>query len=75
MINELQTVVLSHDINEHNLSSGDVGAVVHRYPDETTYEVEFVTAGGNTVAVLTLTNQDIRPMLQNEMLHVRTVAA
>jgi len=48
---------------------------VHRYPDEATYEVEFVTAGGNTVAVLTLTNQDIRPMLQNKMLHVRAVAA
>ena len=49
--------------------------MVHRYPDETTFEVEFVTAGGDTLAVLTLTNQDIRPMLQNEMLHVRTVAA
>lgn len=75
MINELQTVVLNHDIDEHHLSNGDVGAVVHRYSDGTTYEVEFVTAGGKTIAVLTLTEQDVRPMLQNEILHVRSIAA
>ncbi len=75
MIDELQPVVLNHDLKEHNLSNGDVGAVVHRYPNGAAFEVEFVTAGGNTVAVLTLTEDDIRPMLENEILHVRSIAA
>lgn len=31
MIHELDTVVLSHDVKEHNLRRGDIGAVVHGY--------------------------------------------
>jgi len=34
-------------------------------------EVEFVTAIGMTVAVLTLTPADIRPVYSEEILHVR----
>lgn len=62
MIEELQTVVLRRDISEHGLMKGDVGAVVHRYADGGALEVEFVTTEGKTVAVLTLTASDIRPM-------------
>ena len=71
MIRELDTVVLNHDIEEHNLRCGDVGAVVHCYLDKVAYEVEFVTAEGKTIALLTLTNADIRPMANREILHVR----
>lgn len=74
MFNELNTVVLSHDINEHNLTRGDVGAVVHVYENGKAYEVEFVTGAGKTVAVLTLTKDDIRPMERQEILHVRSYA-
>ncbi len=62
MIHELDTVVLSHNIKEHNLRKGDIGAVVHCYKNNTVFEVEFVTAGGNTIALLTLTQDDIRPI-------------
>jgi len=71
MIRELDTVVLTHDIEEHGLKEGDVGAVVHCYSDGEAFEVEFVTAEGRTVALLTLTHADIRPMGSTEILHVR----
>lgn len=74
MIHELDTIVLSHDIEEHGLTRGDVGAIVHVYADSKAYEVEFVTGEGKTVAVLTLTESDIRPMQRQEILHVRAYA-
>jgi hypothetical protein len=51
-----------------------LGAVVHVYGVGDAYEVEFVTAEGRTVAVLTLTGTDVRPMAAGEILHVREVA-
>jgi hypothetical protein len=53
------------------LIQGDIGAVVHSYKDETAFEVEFVTADGETVALLTLTREDVRPIGGREVLHVR----
>jgi hypothetical protein len=75
MIQELDTVVLAHDVEEHGLERGDIGAVVHRYKDEKAFEVEFVTGEGQTVAVLTLSRKDIRPMEGKEILHARAMAA
>ena len=57
MIHELDTVVLSRNIKENGLKKGDVGAVVHCYKNGTAFEVEFVTAGGETIALLTLTTE------------------
>jgi hypothetical protein len=74
MIGELDLVVLTHDLGEHGLQPGDVGAVVHVYGTGAAYEVELVTAEGRTVAVLTLTAVDVRPMVAGEILHVREVA-
>ncbi len=74
MIRELDTVVLTHDIEEHNLRKGDIGAVVHCYGDREAFEVEFVTADGKTVAVLTLSHADIRPIGSEEILHVRQLS-
>ncbi len=62
MINELDLVVLTHDRAEHGFQRGDVGAVVQRYGAGQAFEVEFVTAEGTTVAVLTLAPTDIRPI-------------
>jgi hypothetical protein len=74
MIRELDTVVLKHDNEEYGLKTGDVGAVVHSYSNRAAYEVEFVTAEGKTVALLTLAQTDIRPMNSGEILHVREFA-
>ena len=74
MIRELELVVLTRDIREHALQSGDVGTVVHCYEDGAALEVEFVTAGGKTLAVLTLDSVDVRPMQSGQILHVRELA-
>jgi len=74
MIRELDTVALTRDVDEFGLKAGDIGAVVHCYKDDTVFEVEFVTAEGATVAVLTLDLADIRPVGGKEVLHVRELA-
>lgn len=73
MIRELDAVVLARDLKAYGLKRGDVGAVVHRYADGKTFEVEFVTGEGQTIAVVTLTETDIRPMRREEILHVRAL--
>ena len=73
-IKDLDLVVLTHDMENHNLKLGDVGTVVHCYGDTKGYEVEFVTAEGKTIAVLTLTKSDIWPFDHSEILHSREVA-
>jgi hypothetical protein len=68
---ELDLVVLTRDVEEFGLKSGKVGTVVHCYGQGEAFEVEFVAASGETVAVLTLTPADIRPLSGREILHVR----
>ena len=72
-MNELEIVVLTHDVPSSGLRAGDVGAVVHRYP-AVGYEVEFVSGAGTTLAVLTLCEDDLRPLAAEEILHVRPLA-
>ena len=67
---ELDTVALTHDIKEYGLKEGDVGAIVHVHGKKA-FEVEFVTAQGETIAVLTLTESDIRLLEGRKILHVR----
>ena len=74
MIRELDTVVLTHDIPERGLRKGDLGAVVLCHEGGQDYEVEFVTADGKTVALLTLSGADIRLRQDREILHVRELA-
>ena len=74
MIRELDTVVLTHDIDQYGLKRGDMGAVVHCYGDGMAFEVEFVTADGKTIALLTLSPADIRLSGGREVLHVRELA-
>lgn len=74
MFDELDTVVLKSDIRKFDLKKGDIGTVVHVYKDDEAMEVEFTSAEGKTVAVLTLTPDDVRSMARNEILHVRGFA-
>lgn len=75
MFRELESVILDRDYDELGLRKGDVGAVVHRYADEKAFEVEFVTGEGKTVALLTLTDHEIRAMGRTEILRVREFAS
>jgi len=69
------TVVLSRDFPEQGLNRGDIGAVVHCYKAGNGFEVEFITGQGETVAVMTLNDNDARPMQSEEILHVRQLKA
>ena len=71
MVRELDTVVLTHAIKEHGLESGDIGAVVHCFAEGNAFEVEFLTAEGKTIVLITLDETDIRSMGGSEILHVR----
>ncbi len=70
---ELDSVVLCRGLPEAGLEAGDVGAIVHRH-SETSFEVEFVSGEGDTVAVVTLSAGDLRPIDAREILHVRNLA-
>lgn len=72
-MNELDIVVLRRPLPEYGLEIGDVGTVVHVYRETTALEVEFVTAGGGTVAVTTLGSSDLRLMQEREILHARSL--
>ncbi len=72
---ERDLVALTRDLPERGLERGDVGTTIHSYADGQTYEVEFVTAAGATLAVLTLDAAAIRPLARRELLHVRPLAA
>lgn len=69
----LDTVVLERDLPRHGLRKGDLGAVVEVYDSEAV-EVEFVCASGKTQAVVTLATIDVRPVLDTDLVAVRSVA-
>jgi hypothetical protein len=72
MLRELDSVVLSCDLPEFGLKSGDVGTVVLAHA-EAGYEVEFITLKGETVAVVSLTEDQLRPVDRHDIAHVRTL--
>lgn len=73
MIEELSSVVLTSDLPEHGLRSGDIGTVVLIHRGGEGYEVEFTTLGGETLAVVTLPATQVRPVARREIAHVRVV--
>jgi len=72
MIRELDVVALVADLPEHGLKPGDVGTVVLTHGDAG-YEVEFMTLGGETLTVASLSVQQIRPIGRREIAHVRSM--
>lgn len=70
MIQELDLVALLSDRPTTGLRRGDVGTVVHIYCSNDLYEVEFINANGDTVAVETLNADEVRAVdLGRVMLH------
>ncbi len=74
MINELDDVILTRDVPERGLSAGDIGTVVLVHRNEAGYEVEFTALDGETIAVLTLLPEQVRPANSREIAHVRPLA-
>lgn len=69
----LDTVVLVHDVAEHGLRAGDLGAVVETHPPDG-LDVEFVTASGRTTALVSLKMSDVRAIADTDLVAVRTIA-
>ena len=74
MIHEHDRVVLTESHSDEGLEAGDIGCVVHIYPDHAAYEVEFVTLTGRTAAVVTVSANHVRPVGSTEIPHARELA-
>jgi hypothetical protein len=73
MLEELDSVVLAVNLPEHGLSQGDLGTVVLVHRDRG-YEVEFVALDGETLAVVSLSADQVRPIGHREIAHARAVS-
>lgn len=71
MLQEHTLAVLTADVPEHGLVAGDVGLVVRVHPGGQSFTVQFVMLGGVTVAVVTVSEQQLRPIHPNEIAHAR----
>lgn len=68
---ELDTVVLRRLLPDFGLAEGDLGSGVHvRAADA--FEGEFGTGEGTTLAVATLSSDDLRRIEAHELLYVGT---
>ena len=72
MIRELDNVILKVDLPEHGLKKGDVGTVVLLHHGAG-YEVEFITLTGETIAVVSLSANQVRSVGRREIAQARSV--
>ena len=71
MLKEHDRIVLTDDIPDQRLKSGDVGTIVHIYPRGEALEVEFLTLDGNTAAITTVLPSQVRPVSSTDITHAR----
>ncbi|MFB2897414.1 DUF4926 domain-containing protein [Aerosakkonemataceae cyanobacterium BLCC-F50] len=67
-------VALREDLPQYKLCQGDVATIVEYHPvpdDEDGYSLEVFNAVGETIAVITVAESQIEPLMSNEVLHVR----
>ena len=72
---EMDRVVLTRDLPESGLSSGDVGVIVHVYDAGHAYEIEVFSLTGATVAVVTVSAGALRPVAHGDVVSARVIAA
>lgn len=68
----LDSVILMHDLPDHGLRAGLLGAVVHVH-EPNWLEVEFFDAPGETVAVIPVHDADLRTAEQNDLTTFRGI--
>jgi len=73
-VKELDLVVLTKDLPDEGLRAGDIGTVVLVHQEGAGYEIEFSTLDRQTLAVVTLIANDVRPVGDREIAHARRVA-
>ncbi len=71
MLTEHNRVVLTDDIADTDLKAGDVGTIVHVYPNAKVFEVEILALDGNTAALATVLPSQVRPVARTDITHAR----
>jgi len=71
MIKEHDCVVLTKNLPGEGLEAGDIGTIVHIHKGGAGYEVEFMTLTGETVAIVTLMADEVRPFTRRDLAHTR----
>jgi hypothetical protein len=74
MLKELDRIVLLTDVAADGLKAGDVGTIVHVHTTGKAFEVEFISLAGDTVAVSSLAAEQVRPVGERDMTHVRSLS-
>ena len=74
MIRELDQVVLDRELPEHRLARGDLGTVLLVHDQGGGYDVEFTALDGETLAVATLSSEQVREVGHHEIAHARGLA-
>jgi hypothetical protein len=69
-VHTLDVVVLTHDVPAHGLRRGDLGVVVEIYGLES-IGIEFVAASGRTQALVTLRQNELRAVADDDLVAVR----
>ncbi len=70
LMRELDSIVLTVDLPEYGLRRGDVGTVVLVHGGRG-YEAEFMTLDGETVAVVSLSPDQVRQVHHREIANAR----
>ncbi len=71
MFKEHDRIVLTKDVPQEGLKSGDVGAIVHIHLQGEAFEVEFLTLDGDTAALATVLPSQVRPVSGEDITHAR----
>lgn len=71
MFREHERVVLTGDIPERKLKTGDVGTIVHIYSRGDAFEVEFLALDGRSAALATVLPSQVRPVAPTDPTHAR----
>ncbi len=79
LLAEHEVVVLTRDLPDEDLRAGDVGVVLLAHPSRNGippgYTVEVTTVTGETVAVVDVAADAVRPGAEQDIRHVRTAAS
>jgi uncharacterized protein DUF4926 len=79
LLGEHAVVVLTRDLPDEDLRAGDVGVVMLTHPGQADvppgYTVEVTTVTGETVAVIDVPADAVRPAAEQDVRHARTAVA
>ena len=73
MLEEHGRIVLTTDISDMGLKIGDMGTIVHVYPERRAFEVEFLALDGSTAMVATVLPSQARQVTHTDITHARAL--